>query len=325
MRFGNYLWRGRRLALGTVVVCATMGATASAALAADYTATIAPGSVAAGSSTTFTLTLTDNSASNPLNAVIVTPPQGFAVTGASTKPGSGNATVQNGQVVAKGLALKQNQTAALAITATAPGTCGQSSWTVQAFKSSLNGPLLTPDGQNSSLTTTTCGQTVTCPSGTCTTTVSSPFGSPTPSTSTVQAFLTDGESGTLSESVDVGTAPTCAGYTAHDDNFYTALYTPKTGGQPAKTITYTIFNTGEAGSTIHLCFEAPYRFEQLGDVNFPSTDTGPFVGLLERCDGDNDPCQTETQVPDLGQPSGNDTKFTIMIPAGEPGDPAYHG
>lgn len=319
----------RRLGFLTTVICATLAATAAAAFAADYTANVSPGSVAAGSSTTFTVALTDTSGPVPLNAAVVTPPQGFTLTAASVRSRSGNATVQNGQVVAKGLSLKQNQSASLAITATAPLSCGQSSWTVRAFKSSLNGPELTLNTQDSSLTTVTCSQTVTCPGAICTTTVSSPPGSPTPSTATVQAFLTGNESGTLTESVDTGTRPVCdfpgsqTQYVPFDQNFYTALYTPNTGGQPAKSITYTIFNTGQAN--LHLCFEAPYEFEQLDDTNAPSNGNGQFVGLLENCDNDDDPCQTTTTVPDSSVSSGFDTVITVTIPAGEPGDPAWGG
>jgi hypothetical protein len=322
MRHGKYLRRGRRLVLGTAIACATMGATASAALAADYTANVTPGSVAPGSSTTFTVTLENTSTVHPLNAAIVTPPPGFALTAASVQSSSGNAKVQNGQVVAKGLSLKQDQSASLSITATAPGSCGQQSWTVQAFKSSLNGLQFTLDSQNSSLTTTvTCSQTVT---------VSSPPGSPTPSTSTVQAFLTGDESGTLTESVDTGTEPVCdlpgttTPYVPFDHNFYTALYTPNTGGQPAKSITYTIFNTGEA--TLHLCFEAPYEFEELGDIELKKPNSSDqYVGLLETCDGDNDPCQTTTTVSDPRNPLEVDTVITVTIPAGESGDPSFSG
>jgi hypothetical protein len=151
------------------------------------------------------------------------------------------------------------------------------------------------------------------------------------------AALTGNESGTLTESVDAGTKPMCANpftgapYVGVDQNFYAALYTPNPGtdnppgsGQPAKTITYTIFNTN-SDQTIDLCFDAPYEFEQLGDTFAPPDGNGGFVGLLQTCDGDGDTCQTKAQVPDDGQPSGNDTVFTITVQAGQPGDPAWGG
>jgi hypothetical protein len=342
--------RGVRLVLATAAAFVACGATATAAFA-NYTANITAGTVAPGTPTTFTLALTDTSRTVPLNAAIVTPPQGFTLTAASVTSANGKATVLNGKVVAHGLALAQNQTATIAITATTPSTCGQSSWTpplLEAFKSSsFDGPALTLDSQGSSLTLTTCSQTVpSCPT-TCTTTVGSPPGSLTPSTATATAMLTGNESGALTESVDVGNKPKCnfpgpngAPYVGVDHNFYTVLYTPNPGtdnppgsGQPAKTITYTIFNTN-SDQTINLCFEAPYEFEQIDDTNAPpATDgNGGFAGLLESCTGPSevgenppDTCQTETQVADDSQQSGNDTVFTINIQAGEPGDPAVWG
>jgi hypothetical protein len=454
MRFGKFLSRGSRLALGTVVACAAMGATASAALAADYAANVTPDSVAPGSSTTFTVALLSESSSNPLNAALITPPQNFTITAADLAQPSGNATVamQNGQVVVKGLSLKNKQSASVLVTATAPSGCAASSWGVQAFKSSLNGPQLVLDTQHSILTATvrtsscpavalrfatqptntTVGQTISgatlnplgspvtvdvvdgagsvvtsssaavtisqntgpagatlggtatqtavngvatfnnltlntagtytlvtkssgltnatsnpfvevtpqtqttnCPGGSCTLTVGSPAGT-TPSSSTVTTTGQKGAKGTLSLSVDVGTKPVCntlAGtpYQGVDQNFYSALYTPTDNGntQVAKTIMYTIFNTG-GHEGINLCFAAPYPFEQLDDSpavagTLPDGSPG-FVGLLEKCDpaedgATPDPCQTVATVADPN--GGTDTVFTITIPAGEPGDPAW--
>ena len=176
MRARRYMWWTRHLFVGILVACATLAATASAALAkGNYTATVSPGSVALGASTTFAVTLTNTSKANPLNAAIVQPPRGFVVTAVSRPSPSGNSTLSNGRVVLKGLSLHAGETESVAVTATTPGSCGQSSWNVEAFKSSLQGQRLTLDRANSSLTTTvSCGRTVStdCPPGrTCSTTL----------------------------------------------------------------------------------------------------------------------------------------------------------
>jgi hypothetical protein len=180
-------------------------------------------------------------------------------------------------------------------------------------------------------------ETVNCPSGACTGALSSPAGT-TPSSITVTTTHQPGANGNLTLSVDVGTPPVCktlAGtpYVGFDQNFYGFVYTPNAGTpQVAKTATYTLFNTGGVEG-IHLCFAAPYQFEQLDDSNaVPGTlpDGSPgFVGLLEACDpaedgATPDPCQTAATVPDSGVSTGVDTVITISIPAGLGGDPFIH-
>lgn len=161
MPSGKHLRRGRRFAVSMVAVCATLAATASAALADDYTVSISPASVPPGATAqTFIVQFNDTSSKNPLNAATITSPGGFTLTAASLVSPSGNATVQTqgAQVLVKGLSLKQGQSAAVKITANTPNTCGQVAWTVRAFKSSLNGPALAPDPTTAqtSLTEATC-------------------------------------------------------------------------------------------------------------------------------------------------------------------------
>jgi hypothetical protein len=173
-----------------------------------------------------------------------------------------------------------------------------------------------------------------CPGGACTATLSSPPGSTTSSitvTTTPPSVLLAG--GTLTLSVDQGTKPVCSSlaggtYAGKDQNFYGVLYTPDPGTpEVAKTITYTIFNTGTVPG-IQLCFAAPYPFE-LADNSFfappppPATlpdGTAGYVGLLVNCAKATQPgpCQTSTV-------QNNNTVLTINIPAGESGDPWFYG
>lgn len=310
----------------TVVVCAMLAASASAASAADYTANVTPNTVAPGSSTTFTVVLASESQANPLNAARITPPQGFTITAASLVNSSGNATVtmQGRQAVLKGISLQNNQSASVLLTATAPSSCENSSWTVQAFKSSLNGPQLSLDSAHSSLTTTCLVpvDTQPCPEGSsCTVTVTS---------ATATFSVTAGPStsaGTLTAQVDPGSRLVCPGYTGIDSNWYGFSESTTTR---SKTVNYTVFDTSSSTAGVEVCFGAPYEFETLGDANAPPAtmpDGSPgFLGLLERCDGDVDPCvQSITTVADPNVATKFDTVITAIIPAGEPGDPWMHG
>jgi hypothetical protein len=431
--------------LATVVACAAMGATASAAMAWSYTAVVTPGSVASGSTTQFNVALTNTSAANPLGSATIRPPGKFTLTGAALTAGeNGSVQLDPKRVVLSDLGLAPGQKVNVLVTATAPTKCKTYKWHTHAYSQGLSSQALDLDKADSSLTTTvTCAtavglefvnqptsaymnqtissvpfnptgapvtvelvdasgnlvdtsgqqvtlslaggpagatlggtttettvdgiatfdnltlntpgsgytlvanssgltsatsdslgvnsQTIPCPGGACTATLSSPPGSPTPSSTTVTTTGASGDDGNLALSVDTGTRPTCEGYEAHDDNFYTVVYSP-TGetGEVAKTMTYTIFDTTYVKNpqkTFQLCFEAPYEFEVQGGTNAPLVN-GSYVGLLETCEtcnNDDGPCQTVTQVPDESQETGYDTVYTVTIPPGEPGDPSYYG
>ena len=157
--------------------------------------------------------------------------------------------------------------------------------------------------------------TTTCPQGqACSTSLST-------SVSTFQVTANPGPAGTLSESVDVGTPLTCAGYAARDPNWFGFV---ESTGNRSKLITYTLDNTGPAG--VEFCFGAPYEFETPGDHPAPPgtlpDGTSGFVGLLERCESFSEPPEAcvKSIVAD-----GPNTVVTVRIDAGLPGDPWGHG
>ena len=146
--------------------------------------------------------------------------------------------------------------------------------------------------------------------------VANPTGSGTPS-------------GTLSVSVDVGTALNCTdeGYQSRDPNWYEFF---ESTGQRVKTITYTIKNTTPSG--IQSCFGAPYQFttnsgETAAAEPLPDGANG-FVGLLPSCGGGtgSGPCISSiTTSSDPASSTGIDTILTLQIPASLQGDPWAHG
>jgi len=128
--------------------------------------------------------------------------------------------------------------------------------------------------------------------------------------------------GTLTESVNVGTALTCAGYTARDTNNWFEFVASSINR--SKVITYTILNTKPKG--VQFCFGAPYEFETLGDQKAPlgklPDGTAGFIGLLERCESFPEP--PEACVQSIAADGAN-TLVTVRIDAGLSGDPWGRG
>jgi hypothetical protein len=114
------------------------GVAAAATSVKPYSVVITPSSVAGGSSTTFTVAITNGSANQSLGSANVTAPAGITVTGASP---SGVATVVGNVVELRNLAIAPGGSRSVSIQATAPCGGGSSAWQVVAKQSnSFNGP-----------------------------------------------------------------------------------------------------------------------------------------------------------------------------------------
>ena len=156
---------GRSLLLAAIVACATLGATASTALARDgdtdsYTANVSPASVPGGSSTTFDVALTNTSTpGSGLASAAITPPLGFRVTGASLPAGAqGHAFVLFNVVILDHLSVPSGSTLDVSVTATAPAGCTNrfTRWLTVANEGGFFGEFLSLDASSSVTTTTTC-------------------------------------------------------------------------------------------------------------------------------------------------------------------------
>jgi hypothetical protein len=123
--------------------------------------------------------------------------------------------------------------------------------------------------------------------------------------------------GTLSESVDVGTPLTCAGYVATDPNWFQFLWSSV---NRFKLITYTLDNTNPDG--IHVCFGAPYEFRTSSSEPAPAgtlpNGTPGFIGLLPSCPASG-PCVQSITSSEGDE--GVNTIITVRIPDGLVGDP----
>lgn len=334
--------------LGLVVLCATLAATASTAVAksSSYSAVVTPRSAAAGATNVFNVALTNETASNGINFAMITPPKGFTLLGASTSPGT--TQLQPNKVIVRDLNLAPGGVVNVLVTAIAPpADPGSTDWKTQAFSNGPNsaGPAL-DSGTSRTSTPTTNPQTITsdCPANSdC-----SPPPLSTPSTSFSMHVDSGATDATVTESVDVGTPmdgpgglndPGCAGYTPQSPDWYGF---DVSATDRSKEITFMVKDSDP--STFKLCFGANYPndfFDETGKPAPPGTlpDGSPgFVGLLPRCstgglfapvNGDFalsasevGPASICANISGQRQDDGTTTTtVTLTIPAGLSGDP----
>ena len=95
-----------------------------------YTVTISPSQVAGGSTTVFTFVLADGARSDSsIGSAKLTAPSGFNLTAASLPPGAGTATIAGNVVQLKNTNVQPGRSLNVSITATAPSSCSQSTYT----------------------------------------------------------------------------------------------------------------------------------------------------------------------------------------------------
>lgn len=349
---GRYMRWGRRVAMSAVTICAVVAATTSAALAkSSYTAVVNPISAASGATQAFNVAVTNNTASNGLNTLMITPPQEFTLVSASSPQGT--VDLQPNKVIIRGLSLPAGTTVNVTVTATAPATGGDpSGWKMQAFSNGPDSAGAFLDPATSAVSTPVTGsQTITsdCPINQgC-----SPPPLTTPSTSFSMQVGSGSTDATVTESVDTGTpmdgpgSPAentgCASYTPQSPDWYQFAVTPTDGSNTfdrSKTISWTVKNSDP--STFQVCFGAPYDFViGFNDDGTPilapagqlPDGTQGFVGLLPQCPSVQIDAavsnQSEEPPPpficanisaDPTNPTTTDVSYTI--PAGLAGDPA---
>lgn len=161
-RIGCRRW-ALSLAVGSVVACATMAATAASALAGgvsvkhSYTVNISPASVPAGKSTTLDVALANTSSpGGSLSSAELLPPLGFRVVHASLPSGAtGHVHVILNIVVLDHLSVAPGSTLHLSVTVAAPPKCHTffNRWLSDANTGGLFSQDLRLDLAHSSLTT----------------------------------------------------------------------------------------------------------------------------------------------------------------------------
>jgi len=137
--------------------------------------------------------------------------------------------------------------------------------------------------------------------------------------------------GTLTESVDNGTALSCqpeqyGGYTGFDPNWYSFHFT----GTGSKVLTYDLFTLPfNADRRVEVCFGATIEFSVISDDGAAQPGTLPdgtpgFIGLLPSCDSVSGQSPCIEGVGPIGRLAANGTQVTVLIPDNFPADPHMH-
>ena len=131
----------------------------SSAAGKCYTVTVAPASFASGASVPFTVTITNESPSQTLGSVNLTPPAVYSITSVDAPTPNGSATLASGTIQLRNVNLATNG-GTETLTLTADTVAGAYSWTSAAKQSNDFNGLgndFVLDASNSSLTTTGSG------------------------------------------------------------------------------------------------------------------------------------------------------------------------
>ncbi|MEO8423221.1 MAG: hypothetical protein ABI595_04825 [Actinomycetota bacterium] len=136
-------------------------APAVADVSKPYAAVMSPGNVPAGSTSTFTATLTNETSTQQLGSANLTLPAGFSPLSVGIPSPSGTATIAGNTIQLRGLAAPAGTSASVSVVALSPCPLGTYIWSVIAKQannfSGDPGNDLTFDAANSSLTTTLTG------------------------------------------------------------------------------------------------------------------------------------------------------------------------
>jgi hypothetical protein len=188
--------------------------------------------------------------------------------------------------------------------------------------SSPNLPGASSSAFDESSTSAVCGQDQSCQTNLST--------GPSDFAVTANADPTQSNSGTLSESDDVGTPLQCPGYTQEDPNWWEF---EMTSANRSKTIVYTLKQPllplqGTLNAILELtqvCFGSTSDFVTNSGALAPAgtlpDGTPGFIGLLPNCPSSG-PCVESRQSPlDLTNGIGFDIVITVYVPEGLGGDP----
>ena len=267
-----------------------------------FAVAVSPSSPAAGASTSFTFTITNEASTQQLGSVQISAPAGFMITGASVAPGaSGTTSFTSGSALFLDLSLAPGASTTLTVNATVP--CGPSTyhWGIEAkqannFNGTGNDFQLDPASAGNLSGTITgsgsCTSTPCPPSAPCSASASS---ATTSGTVTTSAPLPSGDSiVTGMESVNSSFNYNCPTYTAVADVFGFAVF--NAAGVPQSTLLTVrlrvhkslVQSSGHTGaSSWQICYASTTSFTTLHGTSQQNVTIGGspgyFTGLLPDC------------------------------------------
>jgi len=147
------------------IVCAAFALVLASSIVAGaaskklYTADVSPHSVSTGSTTTYTLTVTNKTLSQNLGSCNLTAPAGFSIGAVTQQPSTGTATKVGNVIQLRNMSTLPMTSRTVKFTATAPATVGVYSWVIDCRQANNYTPdqpsnQFTLDGANSNLKTT---------------------------------------------------------------------------------------------------------------------------------------------------------------------------
>jgi len=148
-----------RLALSVAVAFVASGAMASAAFAWSFSANVTPASVPAGTTNTFSITLTNTSGSNGLGSAVIKPPTAFTLSSASLGAQPGNVSLTPKKLTLTGLNLQPGMSDTISVGVIAPCVDAGFIWDLTAYSKGLGSQQLDlgdPDYPTTDLTSA-CG------------------------------------------------------------------------------------------------------------------------------------------------------------------------
>jgi hypothetical protein len=149
-----------------LVVAASLGLTVTVAPAGaaskPFSMVVSPASVAAGQSTTFSVTLTNRTSQQQLGSANITVPSAFTAVSVADPPGAATATTNGSVVQLRNAGVAPGGSIVVSVTATVPSACTATyAWAIVAKQANdFNGPPgndLMLDPATSSLTTSVAG------------------------------------------------------------------------------------------------------------------------------------------------------------------------
>ena len=304
-----------------------------------FAVAVAPASPAAGVSTSFAFTITNEASTQSLGSVQISAPAGFAITGASVA--SGTASFTSSSALFQNLSLAPSSTTTLTVSAAVPCGSGSYRWGIEAKQSNdFNGAgndIQLDANSAGNLSGTFTGSTGSCTTQPCPpgTSCSSASSATTSGTATTVSGLPQGdslvtgmESGSAGSPFNFSCGTTPPVYTPLSDVFNFAVFNGAGVAQPIllsvtlRVDKSVVSTSGHPGaSSWQICYASLTSFTALSGTSQQNVtiggNPGYFTGLLPNC-------SSTPQAPCV-QARNKNNAGDVIVTFLALGDPYAHG